>query len=84
MMKSLLLFLFAIEIKAKIVAKYLSVTLVQFISFAYLCIKVKILNISKLRRRSEAIKNVLKNVSYYLERNVCNATMEGNEKSLNL
>ena len=60
MMKSLLLFLFAIEIKAKIVAKYLSVTLVQFISFAYLCIKVKILNISKLRRRSEAIKTCSK------------------------
>ena len=48
MMKSLLLFLFAIEIKAKIVAKYLSTTLAQFISFAYLCIKVKTLNISKL------------------------------------
>lgn len=48
MMKSLLLFLFTIEIKAKTVAKYLSTTLAQFISFAYLCIKVKTLNISKL------------------------------------
>jgi hypothetical protein len=60
MMKSLLLFLFAIEIKAKIVAKYFSVTLAQFISFAYLCIKVKILNISKLQKQSEAIKTCSK------------------------
>ena len=60
MMKSLLLFLFTIEIKAKTDAKYLPVTLAQFISFAYLCIKVKILNISKLRRQNEAIKTFSK------------------------